>query len=143
MLRASHHHGPFFTEAKPALATCEDQRDTRVESREKAQRWYAQRSTSKILSQNVSFKYIGNIVSLRLLPGAAQNTHDSSLLRLPPELKSRVWAFIFGRDEAYVGQCRIGEVAESKHGLSLLLACRQTYAEAVLLPFAIPRFWFY
>lgn len=79
---------------------------------------------------------------LTLCDSAKRNSETSPLLRLPREIRDKIWEevlanrilkpFYFGRKKRPDHYCT---VSGSKMNLGLLLTCRQVYSETALLPF--------
>lgn len=72
------------------------------------------------------------------------------LLRLPPELRNRIWEYALGGHIFTVRSCdpkskvvHFEVSSEEKKGTTLLRACRQIYAETALLPFRLNAFMFH
>jgi hypothetical protein len=72
-------------------------------------------------------------------------------LRLPPELRSRIWEYALGGHTLrtiYLGARRrsvprmVPSTAERMYGLDLLRTCRQIYTETALLPYKTNTFSF-
>jgi hypothetical protein len=83
-------------------------------------------------------------LSLIILP-RVKNNQNSPLLRLPPELRGRIWELVFGvsvlrtvyrtYDRRSKNHRLMPPVTKRKNALALLRACRQIYAETALLPY--------
>ncbi|KAF2831591.1 hypothetical protein CC86DRAFT_269610, partial [Ophiobolus disseminans] len=82
----------------------------------------------------------------------ARNSSDSSLLRLPPELRNKIFGHVCGGMTILFQETKInvkaGPWASSPtvHGpfRALQQTCRQIYVETALLPFSkINQFWYY
>lgn len=76
-----------------------------------------------------------------------RNARASPLLRLPAELRNRVYEYVlykgtywFNRERATTSKRPIEIVPRIANRLSLLRVCRQTYAETALLPFSLNTF---
>jgi hypothetical protein len=72
-------------------------------------------------------------------------------LRLPPELRSRIWEYVLAGHtprsvDVNPGRARIMRMIPSRdkcmHGMDLLRTCRQIYAETALLPYKTNIFSF-
>ncbi|EUC46072.1 hypothetical protein COCMIDRAFT_54347, partial [Bipolaris oryzae ATCC 44560] len=61
-----------------------------------------------------------------------RNQRESPLLRLPAEVRSMVWEYVFGGYHIYVYPREI-----HRRILRLMTVCRQIFMEAVLLPFRL------
>ncbi|KAF1835439.1 hypothetical protein BDW02DRAFT_495992 [Decorospora gaudefroyi] len=75
---------------------------------------------------------------------ARQNQQDSPLLRLPPEIRNRIFGYVLGGKtfhiEYSVNTETITNTTKSEHALSPLAVCRQVFAETALLPFSLNTF---
>ncbi|USP77115.1 hypothetical protein yc1106_04389 [Curvularia clavata] len=76
---------------------------------------------------------------------ARQNQQQSPLLRLPAELRNKIFAYALGgRTFRFKTTGNypwyIKNVTKYKHALALLQVCRQIYAETALLPFSTNTF---
>lgn len=75
---------------------------------------------------------------------AQQNQQQSPLLRLPAELRNKIFAYTLGGKTFKIipGYYDIPTMnaTNSKYALALLQVCRQIYAETTLLPFSINTF---
>jgi hypothetical protein len=91
-------------------------------------------------------------------PSTARNRQESPFLRLPPELRTRIYEIALGGKQIRV--CDVKSCAAARHrcrtrakklryntyfhlrrrNLTLLVTCRQINAEARLLPFALNEF---
>lgn len=75
-----------------------------------------------------------------------RNNQDSPLLRLPPEIRNRIWHLALGgkliRHNVYGrGRYRMmPRPSERENAFDLLRTCRQIYAETALLPFSANTF---
>ncbi|KAF1832936.1 hypothetical protein BDW02DRAFT_624666, partial [Decorospora gaudefroyi] len=77
-----------------------------------------------------------------------RNQRDSPLLRLPAELRNKIYRFVLGGNhirpycETVMGVWEVSFPgwAYSRLQLALLEVCRQVYAETKLLPFSLNRF---
>ncbi|KAF1830338.1 hypothetical protein BDW02DRAFT_633741 [Decorospora gaudefroyi] len=72
------------------------------------------------------------------------NVRNSPLLRLPGELRIKIYGYVLRQDEYWVIGHGGPTPAWYKPGnrLALLSACRQLYQETHLLPFALNEFYF-
>ena len=85
-----------------------------------------------------------------LTEASIKQNAQTALLRLPGEIRNRIWEFAIGSQIYFVGDYRYesGEdirVTRHKNGLSsvaLLRVCRQIYSEAALLPYQLGVFGF-
>ncbi|KAH4935014.1 hypothetical protein HBI79_080140 [Parastagonospora nodorum] len=78
---------------------------------------------------------------------------DSPLLRLPGELRSRIWEYVLGgyelrsmdikNSQQITIQRMVPPFAERRNGTQLLRTCRQIYTETALLPYRANTFVFY
>lgn len=84
-----------------------------------------------------------------MLPNSAystdRNTATSPLLLLPPEVRNLVYRLVFaGLRYTYSydidGQVYVQLLPRTVHPLALLRVCRQTYAEAALVPISLTTF---
>ncbi|OSS50740.1 hypothetical protein B5807_04087 [Epicoccum nigrum] len=86
---------------------------------------------------------------------ATESNSKSPLLRLPPEIRNRIWEYTVGgkvldvtyfqryRSRRYVEEVTtISKDSFPQHSHALLQACRQIYAETALLPFSKNTFRF-
>jgi hypothetical protein len=72
-----------------------------------------------------------------------RNAQESLLLRLPAEIRNRIWTHIVAIEKVYIGGEFMNDPKCVAPQLHLLRVCRQTYAEAALLPYSSNRFYFY
>ncbi|KAA8616782.1 hypothetical protein PtrV1_10083 [Pyrenophora tritici-repentis] len=66
-----------------------------------------------------------------------RNALTSPLLRLPPELRNKIYTYVIYDCLAYITS---GQPTAS---LNLQLVCRNTYKESRLLTFSLNHFWYY
>jgi hypothetical protein len=75
---------------------------------------------------------------------AMQNQRDSPLLRMPPEIRNRIYDFALGGNTFVLLKDddteKIVNKTKSKNALALLAVSRQLYAETALLPFSLNVF---
>jgi len=71
---------------------------------------------------------------------AQRNTEESVLLRLPPELRRRIWTYAVHAQIVTVGDWDWFE-REDYPKQSVLQVCRQLHAETCLLPYSNNSFW--
>lgn len=79
-----------------------------------------------------------------------KNNQKSPLLRLPPEIRSRIWEYTLGYTivRAHVPYSRSHKPRlrtssdEPGIGMALLRSCRQVYSEAALMPMRLNTFAF-
>jgi hypothetical protein len=78
---------------------------------------------------------------------SALNKFNSPLLRLPGELRNRIYAYIFDKQDYIFTLYNVGEydarfhpISYRKYNLSLLATSRQIYTETALLPYKLGRF---
>ncbi len=75
---------------------------------------------------------------------ARQNQQQSPLLRLPPELRNKIYGYVLGGKVFQFRSEKYHELVKSsmkkKQNLALLGVCRQVYAETALLPFTLSTF---
>jgi hypothetical protein len=75
-----------------------------------------------------------------------KTNHESPLLRLPPEIRNRIWRYTLGGKvfrQCYGTNRRCvlrPEPRERGNIFALLTACRQIYAETSVLPFVVNTF---
>ena len=79
-----------------------------------------------------------------------RNQEESPLLRLPAEIRNRIYEYALGLGRTFRMDIRrnanlvgVDKKSKEKNCLSLLRACRQIYAEAVLIPFRVNTFVFH
>jgi hypothetical protein len=83
-----------------------------------------------------------------IAPSADRNSHQSLLLRLPAELRNRIWALVLSCDQSLhwrlPGQWHphLAANSASKIQLNTLRVSRQTYTETASLPFTLNTFVF-
>jgi hypothetical protein len=65
-----------------------------------------------------------------------RNAQESLLARLPAEIRNRIWTHIVAIEKAYVGREFMNGPKCFAPQLHLFRVCRQTYAEAALLPYS-------
>ncbi|KAF2030023.1 hypothetical protein EK21DRAFT_33876, partial [Setomelanomma holmii] len=67
-----------------------------------------------------------------------RRNQKSRLLRLPAEIRTRIWQFVLGgnvlRPNVYDSTKFVPQATNQKLGLNLLRTCRQIYAESALMP---------
>ena len=76
---------------------------------------------------------------------SVKSNQDSPLLRLPPEIRNSIWAYVLGGKVLRPMLARpnyrtfslVLSQAESKDPTALLRVCRQVYAETALLPLSL------
>jgi hypothetical protein len=79
---------------------------------------------------------------------SVRSNQDTLLLRLPAEIRNRIWQFALGgkliRPQYTTRRSNYPKLmlqpCERKNAFSLLRTCRQIYAETAVLPFTINRF---
>lgn len=72
-----------------------------------------------------------------------RNSRESLLLRLPAEIRNRIWTQVLAMEVIYVGDEFRDNSDYTTPALDLLRVCRPIYAEAALLPYSLNAFWFY
>lgn len=78
---------------------------------------------------------------------AIRNQNQSPILRLPAEIRNKVYKYVLGgriyrfKDAIDRGRAVLDTKGE-RHILGLLLVCHQTYSEASLLPYSLNKFSF-
>lgn len=75
---------------------------------------------------------------------AERNAQESPLLRLPPELRNRIWTYVLSTKDDITPDADGKDFKwnlEEIH-LDIIGVCRQTYAETAMLPFALGSFRF-
>jgi hypothetical protein len=87
----------------------------------------------------------GQLLTVRY--SAQRNLDQSTLLRLPAEIRNNIWSIVVGRATVEgrtrtPGQRRSIPHVNAVPDLRLPLVCRQIYAETVLLPFEQWLFYF-
>ena len=70
---------------------------------------------------------------------AQRNAQESALLRLPPEIRRRIWTYAVHAQMVTIGDWY--EVKGSYPEQSILRVCRQVHAETCLLPYSGNSFW--
>jgi hypothetical protein len=76
---------------------------------------------------------------------SVQANQQSPLLRLPTELRTKIWTYVLGstiyrgKGYTYTGEAQFVP-RDRSIGLSLLQTCRQVYSETTMLPFALNIF---
>jgi len=89
-----------------------------------------------------TYKYRANDV----LHSTQRNQERSPLLRLPPEIRIRIFEYVFSRiavaimSHKYTTRSPIRICGAGQHFLALLQVSRQTYADTALLPFSTCQF---
>lgn len=87
----------------------------------------------------------------RLLTGAhrVKSNQMSPLLRLPPEIRNKIWQYVLGGKLIRVEDQKGSRYAkfssspsEPDNAMALLRTCRQVYAEAALMPLLLNTFSF-
>lgn len=74
---------------------------------------------------------------------SVNSNHNSRLLRLPPEIRNRIWEYTLGgmefRQIHFTSRKRVFQAKPSERPniFALLRVCRQIYAETALLPLAV------
>ena len=79
-----------------------------------------------------------------------KSNQESPLLRLPPEIRNKIWEYTLGHNILKPIRVRLGWRSykhrwisrrnESQINLSLLATCRQIYSEGALMPFVFNTF---
>ncbi|KAF2030026.1 hypothetical protein EK21DRAFT_112319 [Setomelanomma holmii] len=74
----------------------------------------------------------------------AQNQRDSPLLKMPPEIRNRIYDFALGgltfRLQPNDDNEKVANETKSKNAIALLAVCRQLYAETAVLPTSLNVF---
>lgn len=69
---------------------------------------------------------------------------DSLLLKLPGELRNKIYGYVFGEKHWFIDQCgrvpKRGKRWGGKNAMSLLRVCRQLHAETRCLPYQTHTF---
>jgi hypothetical protein len=72
---------------------------------------------------------------------AQRNAKESALLRLPPELRNRIWRYVLKVEEIALDDETIWNLEEPQ--VSVLCVCRQVHTETCLLLYSINLFTLY
>jgi len=73
---------------------------------------------------------------------AQRNAEDSALLRLPPEIRQRIWTYVVQAQIVHIG-CWDPLDRNDNTEQSMIRVCRQVHAETCLLPYAVHCFRLY
>ncbi|KAH6879229.1 hypothetical protein BKA58DRAFT_378884 [Alternaria rosae] len=73
---------------------------------------------------------------------AKRNAEESDLLRLPPEIRNRIWGYVVSVEHVYGGDLILGQPYDMKDYSvpSVFYACRQMYADSCLLLYSLNDF---
>jgi len=71
---------------------------------------------------------------------AQRNADESALLRLPPEIRQRIWNYAVHAQTVTIGDVYPND-SQDYPEQSILRVCRQVHAETCLLPYSHNSFW--
>lgn len=73
---------------------------------------------------------------------AQRNAEESALLRLPPEIRQRIWTYVVQAQIVHIGSWDPMD-SEDYPEQGMIRVCRQIHAETCLLPYAVHYFRLY